>query len=81
MSRKAPKFENATLISIPPWQYLYVLDVNRNVTRLEQGPQRLTLLDHEQVVAGPLEMVMLGPRQYCKIQGRKRAHACAHICK
>ena len=42
----APSLED-TLIHIPPWHYLYVLNTNSNVIRVETGPSRLTLLEHE----------------------------------
>lgn len=61
-------YEDAQLISIAPWHYLYVRDTNKNIVRVENGPQRLTLLDHEQVVEGPTKMIMLGQRQYCRIE-------------
>ena len=64
----ASEYEDAQLVSIAPFHYLYVLDTNKNVLRVETGPKRLTLLDHEQVVEGPTKMITLGPLQYCRIQ-------------
>ena len=44
-----------------------VLDNNKNVTRVERGPQTFTRQDHEKLVAGPDPMIMISPRHYCII--------------
>eukprot|EP01114_Cavostelium_apophysatum_P013372 TRINITY_DN3226_c0_g1_i1.p1 TRINITY_DN3226_c0_g1~~TRINITY_DN3226_c0_g1_i1.p1 ORF type:complete len:475 (+),score=78.45 TRINITY_DN3226_c0_g1_i1:34-1425(+) len=58
----------ATVVRIPPFHYIHVLNSNLNVTRLETGPKSLTTFAHEQVVLGPLPMVICPPRNYCVIQ-------------
>jgi len=58
----------ASVIRIPPFSYIHVLDTNLNVTRLETGPKSLTCLDHEQVVYGPQKMIVVPPNYYCIIQ-------------
>ena len=37
------------VIKIPPFCYLHVLDKNKNVTRVEIGPQTFTCLDNVKV--------------------------------
>ena len=53
------------LIRIAPFSYLHVVDSNTNVTRVVEGPQTFTCMDHEVVVLGPVEMVALPPRHFC----------------
>ncbi len=54
-----------SVIRLKPQQYLHVLDNNTGVTRLEVGPQTLTLRDHERLVVGPEAMIVMPPRHYC----------------
>jgi len=58
----------AAVIRIKPQHYIHVLDNNKNVTRVVNGPLTFTRQDHEQIVAGPLPMIMVPPRNYCIIQ-------------
>jgi len=55
---------DSSLIRIPPFHYIHVLDRNANVTRLEIGPQTFIRQDHEKFVTGdkPLKMITLPPR-------------------
>jgi len=55
------------VIRIKPLFYIHVLDNNTNVTRLIVGPKTYTRQDHEQVVSGPNQMVLLPPRHYIVI--------------
>lgn len=56
-------------IRILPYEYIHILDKNKNVTRLEVGPQTYIKLDHEKIETGPTprKMIILSPRQYCKV--------------
>ena len=56
-------------IRILPYEYIHILDKNKNVTRIEIGPQTYIKLDHEKIETGPTprKMVVLSPRQYCKV--------------
>ncbi|MBN1875765.1 MAG: colicin uptake protein [Anaerolineae bacterium] len=54
-----------SVIRLKPQQYIHVLDNNTGVTRLEVGPQTLTLRDHERLILGPEPMVIIPPRYYC----------------
>jgi major vault protein len=56
-------------IRILPYEYIHILDRNKNVTRIEIGPQTYIKLDHEKIETGasPKKMIILSPRQYCKI--------------
>lgn len=59
-----------SIIKIPPYEYIHILDGNLNVTRTEIGPQTFVLKDHETVISGKKtkEMIKLGPTQYCEIK-------------
>jgi len=56
-----------SVIRIKPYHYIHVLDNNSNVTNVVVGPKTFTRQDHEKVVGGPSEMVMIPPRHYCVI--------------
>jgi len=56
-----------SVIRIKPYFYVHLLDNNSNVTRVETGPQTLTVQEHEKLVSGPDPMVMIPPRHYCII--------------
>jgi GTPase SAR1 family protein len=62
-----PSAANASVIRLKPYHYIHVLDNNTNVTRVEVGPQTFTRKDHETIVAGPEQMIMIPPRHYCVI--------------
>lgn len=57
-----------SLVRIPPYHYLHVLDQNTNVTRLEIGPKTFVRQDHEKVIVGPAKNVIIPPRSYCIIE-------------
>jgi major vault protein len=54
----------SNVIRLKPQQYIHVLDNNTGVTRLEVGPQTITLRDHERLVLGPEAMVIVPPRYF-----------------
>nr|BBB87256.1 major vault protein [Raphidocystis contractilis] len=56
-----------SVIRVPPYFFLHVLDNNKNITRLEVGPQTFVRQEHEKVVLGPERMVTIPPRHYCVI--------------
>eukprot|EP00744_Colponema_vietnamica_P000733 GILI01001278.1.p1 GENE.GILI01001278.1~~GILI01001278.1.p1 ORF type:complete len:892 (-),score=306.49 GILI01001278.1:32-2707(-) len=56
-----------SIIRIPPYNYIWVLDNNTNVTRVECGPRTFTRQEHERVVSGPEAMIRLPPRHFCQI--------------
>jgi len=55
------------VIRIKPHFYIHVLDNNSNITRVENGPLTYTRQDHEKIVEGPTQMIMIPPRHYCII--------------
>ncbi|XP_052800912.1 major vault protein-like [Mya arenaria] len=57
-----------SLFRIPPYYYIHVLDQNKNVTRLEIGPNTFIRQDNERVVVGPEKMITVPPRHYCVIE-------------
>ncbi|KAH3761611.1 major vault protein [Pelomyxa schiedti] len=56
------------VISIPPFHYCYIMDTNKNVTRIEVGPQRFTCQEHEKVVLGLTKMLVIPPMHYAIIE-------------
>jgi major vault protein len=55
------------VIRIKPYFFIHVLDNNSNITRVETGPLTYTRQDHEKIVEGPSQMIMVPPRHYCII--------------
>jgi major vault protein len=49
------------MIKLLPFQYIHVLDKNKNITRLETGPKNFFPQDHEEIVTGSsaLNMIIL----------------------
>jgi major vault protein len=56
---------SSQVIRVPPYYFLHVLDNNKNITRIEAGPQTFVRQDHEKVVLGPERMITIPPRHYC----------------
>ena len=56
------------IIRIAPTKYIHVLDNNSNITRIEIGPVTYIRREQEKIVAGPLDMIKLAPRTYCRIE-------------
>ncbi|KAJ6653405.1 hypothetical protein lerEdw1_009306, partial [Lerista edwardsae] len=61
------KMAAESIIRIPPYHYIHVLDQNSNVTRVEVGPKTYIRQDNERIVFAPVKMVMVPPRHYCII--------------
>ena len=59
---------NTAVIRIKPYYYIHILDNNKNVTRVVEGPATFTRQDHEKLIAGPNPMITVPPRHYCIIQ-------------
>lgn len=59
--------ETGGVIRLKPQQYIHILDNNTGVTRLEVGPQTVTLGDGERLVLAPQQMIIVPPRRYCLI--------------
>eukprot|EP01094_Clydonella_sp_ATCC50884_P019908 TRINITY_DN39_c0_g1_i1.p1 TRINITY_DN39_c0_g1~~TRINITY_DN39_c0_g1_i1.p1 ORF type:complete len:823 (-),score=382.67 TRINITY_DN39_c0_g1_i1:132-2600(-) len=57
----------SSVFRIKPFQYIHVADNNTGATRIERGPKTFTRQDHEKVVCGPEDMVVIPPRHYCII--------------
>lgn len=56
-----------SIIRIPPYHYIHVLDQNSNVSRVEVGPKTYIRQDNERVLFAPLCMVTVPPRHYCTV--------------
>ncbi len=55
------------VIRLKPQQFIHILDNNIGVTRLEIGPQTITLQEHERLVLDAKQMLIIPPRHYCVI--------------
>ncbi|EPQ17527.1 Major vault protein [Myotis brandtii] len=56
-----------SIIRIPPYHYIHVLDQNSNVSRVEVGPKTYIRQDNERVLFAPMCMVTVPPRHYCTV--------------
>lgn len=65
-SSEYPEMMNG-VIRLKPQQFIHVLDNNTGITRLEVGPQTITLRDHERLVLKPQPTIVVPPRHYCAI--------------
>ncbi|XP_051845229.1 major vault protein isoform X1 [Antechinus flavipes] len=54
-----------SIIRIPPYHFIHVLDQNSNVSRVEVGPKTYIRQDNERVLFAPARMVTVPPRHYC----------------
>lgn len=55
------------VIKVPPLNYLHVLNLNQNVTRLVVGPTNFTCMEHEKLISGPDAMHVVPPDHYVVI--------------
>lgn len=55
------------IIRLKPQQFIHVLDNNTGVTRLEVGPQTITLRDRERLILKPSPTIIVPPRYYCVV--------------
>jgi len=58
---------DAGVIRIKPYSYIHVLDNNTGVTRVVEGPKTFTKQEHEKIVTGPDDMLVIPPRHYALI--------------
>ncbi|XP_001368214.2 major vault protein [Monodelphis domestica] len=54
-----------SIIRIPPYHFIHVLDQNSNVSHVEVGPKTYIRQDNERVLFPPSRMVTVPPRHYC----------------
>ena len=59
---------DASVVRIPPYHFIHVLDQTTNVTRVEIGPQTFVRKDNEKVLMGATKMVIVPPRHFCVIK-------------
>lgn len=55
------------VIRLKPFSYIHVTDNNSGVTRVIEGPRTFTKQEHEKVVFGPEDMLVIPPRHYALI--------------
>ncbi|KAF8562347.1 hypothetical protein P879_10378 [Paragonimus westermani] len=56
------------ILSIPPYHYVHVLDLNSNVQTLVLGPKSYVCKEHERFTCKPMKMISLSPMEYCVIK-------------
>ncbi|NES72378.1 MAG: hypothetical protein F6K24_47880, partial [Okeania sp. SIO2D1] len=49
------------VIRLKPQQFIHILDNNTGVTRLEIGPQTITLQDAERLILKPTQAIVVSP--------------------
>uniref|UniRef100_UPI00358F7B16 major vault protein-like n=1 Tax=Myxine glutinosa TaxID=7769 RepID=UPI00358F7B16 len=59
--------EDESVIRIPPYHFIHILDQNTNIARVESGPKTYIRQDHERIIFRPEKMVVVPPRHYCVI--------------
>ncbi len=65
--RKGKEKDTGNVIRIPPNKYIHVLDNNENIRRIVLGPDTFVKKEHETVIKGPEDMIVLPPGHYCVI--------------
>jgi len=58
---------DSQVVHLLPQQFLHVLDSTSNVTRVVEGPKTFTVADHEKIVLGPEQSLVIPPRHYVVI--------------
>lgn len=48
-------------IKLEPYTYIHIIDLNSNLTRLEEGPKTIYKLDQEEIVLNATKMIKLPP--------------------
>ncbi|KAF7255335.1 hypothetical protein EG68_07304 [Paragonimus skrjabini miyazakii] len=56
------------ILSIPPYHYVHVLDLNSNIQSLVLGPKSYVCKEHEKFACEPRKMISLSPMEYCVIE-------------
>ncbi|XP_048766942.2 major vault protein-like [Ostrea edulis] len=57
-----------SILGLKPLQFVHILDLNSNITRLEVGPQTVPVKGNERLVTQPLSMVIVKPGCFCVIK-------------
>ena len=65
MASKAKAKSSESIFRIPPNKYIHVLDNNENLRRIVEGPCTFVKKEHEIVLKGPEDMIVLPPGNYC----------------
>ncbi len=59
---------NASVVRIPPYEYVHVLDTNTNVTKVLCGPMTFTRQEHQKFMSSPTPMIQIPPRHFVRIE-------------
>ncbi|CAG5098752.1 Oidioi.mRNA.OKI2018_I69.XSR.g15943.t1.cds [Oikopleura dioica] len=57
-----------SVVRVPAYSYIHVIDNNTNVTRLETGPQTFVAKDNEKIVLDPTPFVTIPERSFATIK-------------
>lgn len=66
-SKKGKQGSDSSVIRIPPNKYIHVLDNNANIKSIILGPTTFVKKEHEEVIKGPEDMIVLPPDHFCVI--------------
>jgi len=55
------------ILRLKPLEFAHILDLNSNVTCVENGPKSLILQENQKVVHGPASFIIIPPGYYCTI--------------
>ncbi|CAH1783479.1 unnamed protein product [Owenia fusiformis] len=56
------------IIGIVPLQYVHVLNLTTNITKLETGPQTIVIQTNERLAGGPFPFVIVPPGHFCVVK-------------
>lgn len=65
MTSRKKVHTSESIIRIPPNKYIHVLDNNANLRSIVEGPFTFVKKEHEIVIKGPEDMIVLPPDNYC----------------
>jgi len=57
----------SSILRLKPLEFAHILDLNSNITYVEQGPKSIILQENQNVVFGPCRFVIIPPGHYCRI--------------
>ncbi|KAL4231029.1 hypothetical protein ACF0H5_008612 [Mactra antiquata] len=72
---------SGSIIGLAPYQFVHILDLNTNITRVEKGPQSIVLASNERLVHGPVPMIVIPPAHYCVVKDPMCKYVAGKLCE
>ncbi|XP_071828594.1 major vault protein-like [Apostichopus japonicus] len=69
------------LVDVGPLQFVHILDMSTNITRLEVGPKKVVLQYNEKLSVGPLNLIIVPPGKYCCIKNPVKNYEVGKQCE